>query len=483
MLLTPPPAPPDLWARLEALELDGGAALSFSQRLARDNGWSGAYARRVVLEYKKFVFLAATCDHPVTPSDEVDQAWHLHLVYTRSYWDELCGQVLGFALHHGPTRGGAVEGHKFRDWYARTLAAYAAAFGTAPPPDVWPPAAVRFGEAPYFQRVNLRRQWLLPRPRWPFSFRPGRREGLALAGALLLAGCTARTPINPLNWYGPEFLGLYWGLCATVLPLAVWWRRRSSGPEETYAGPPPGTYALARLADRGQRVADAALAALVHTGQAELVPERRIKRATATPPTDPYECAVWHLIGASGWSNVDALRKRALAPNIGALRALDAALEPQGLLLSPAERIRLNQIPLLAALGLGVLGLVKVLVGLSRDRPVGLLVLSLFGLGLGMAMFYLNFGVWATGRGNRLLRDIAPHVRRQQRAGPLAGATVALSVALFGVAELHNLGLGTLATHLLPPPQDAGGGGDGGGDGGSGCGGGGCGGCGGCGGD
>ncbi|MEJ7660653.1 MAG: hypothetical protein WKG07_14075 [Hymenobacter sp.] len=75
----------DLWARLVALDLDGQAALSFSHRLARDNGWSLAFARRVVLEYKKFVYLAATCGHPVTPSDEVDQAWHLHLVYTRSY--------------------------------------------------------------------------------------------------------------------------------------------------------------------------------------------------------------------------------------------------------------------------------------------------------------------------------------------------------------------------------------------------------------
>jgi hypothetical protein len=64
----------DLWARLIALDLDGQATFSFSKRLARDNGWSLAFARSVVLEYKKFVYLAATCGHPVTPSDEVDQA-------------------------------------------------------------------------------------------------------------------------------------------------------------------------------------------------------------------------------------------------------------------------------------------------------------------------------------------------------------------------------------------------------------------------
>ena len=121
-LASPHTAPSELWAKLEALDLDGGAALTVSKRLARDNGWTSAFAQRVVLEYKRFVYLAATCGHPVTPSDEVDQAWHLHLVYTRSYCDELCGQVLGFALHHGPRLsqwlgGGAVRGYF---WGART---------------------------------------------------------------------------------------------------------------------------------------------------------------------------------------------------------------------------------------------------------------------------------------------------------------------------------------------------------------------------
>jgi hypothetical protein len=62
----------NLWDQLLAFDLDGTAEFSFSQRLARDNGWSVAFAQRVALEYKKFLYLAATCGHPVTPSDEVD---------------------------------------------------------------------------------------------------------------------------------------------------------------------------------------------------------------------------------------------------------------------------------------------------------------------------------------------------------------------------------------------------------------------------
>lgn len=60
--------------------------LTFVGRLARDNGWKPGYAERVYREYLRFVFLAATAGHPVTPSVDVDEVWHLHLCYTRSYW-------------------------------------------------------------------------------------------------------------------------------------------------------------------------------------------------------------------------------------------------------------------------------------------------------------------------------------------------------------------------------------------------------------
>jgi hypothetical protein len=105
-----------LWREIEALNLDDPAAqLTFTQRLARENGWTLNDARRVVNEYKKFLFLAACAGHPVTPSDAVDQAWHLHLVYTESYWTDHCREILGRPLHHGPTKGGRVERAKFYD--------------------------------------------------------------------------------------------------------------------------------------------------------------------------------------------------------------------------------------------------------------------------------------------------------------------------------------------------------------------------------
>ena len=80
----------ELWQRIEEFAIDADdVKLTFAERLARENGWSRPFARRVVDEYKRFVFMAMVADHEVTPSDEIDEAWHLHLTYTRSYWDDL----------------------------------------------------------------------------------------------------------------------------------------------------------------------------------------------------------------------------------------------------------------------------------------------------------------------------------------------------------------------------------------------------------
>ena len=138
------------------------AAYSFVARLAHENGWTQDYAARVILEYKKFCFLAASASHPVTPSDAVDQAWHLHLTYTRDYWERFCPDVLGRALHHGPTAGGAAEQHRFFEQYAQTLRSYERVFG-APPADIWPGAGQRLLDDPRARRVHPRDFVLIPK--------------------------------------------------------------------------------------------------------------------------------------------------------------------------------------------------------------------------------------------------------------------------------------------------------------------------------
>jgi len=139
------------------------AALPFARRLARDNGWSDAHAARVVGEYRRFCFLAVTAGHPVTPSDAVDQAWHLHLSYSRDYWEDFCPRVLGRPLHHGPTAGGDAERSRFFEQYADTLRSYERSFGAAPPADLWPAAAQRLLDDPRARRVHPRDGIVVPR--------------------------------------------------------------------------------------------------------------------------------------------------------------------------------------------------------------------------------------------------------------------------------------------------------------------------------
>jgi hypothetical protein len=141
----PPPAlerrpfDQNLWARLESMEIDPpGATTRFQHRLKQYNKWTDAFAARVTKEYRRFLYLAARAGHPVTPSDTVDQAWHLHLIYTRHYWQELCGKILGLELHHDPSAGGTVESNRFERQYEQTIESYKAAFGEAPPADIWP---------------------------------------------------------------------------------------------------------------------------------------------------------------------------------------------------------------------------------------------------------------------------------------------------------------------------------------------------------
>ena len=154
-----------LWGKIKEFVMDDpGADFSFTDRLARENAWSLEYAARVVLEYKKFIFLICLSRHPLTPSDQVDQVWHLHLIYTTSYWEDFCKNTLGKYIQHGPTRGGEGEKQKFDRWYAATKKLYRDTFGQAPPPDIWPSSDVRFGEI-NFSRINLDRNWVIPKIR------------------------------------------------------------------------------------------------------------------------------------------------------------------------------------------------------------------------------------------------------------------------------------------------------------------------------
>jgi hypothetical protein len=158
-----------LWKKLLAFEFDEpGTQFTFEKRLARENGWSLGYTKRVIMEYKRFIFLCTVTKSGVTPSDPVDQAWHLHLTYTNSYWNLMCKDVLNKEIHHNPTKGGKKEGEKFNIFYDKTRDMYKQFFGVDQPGDIWHNNKKRFSDI-NFQRINLSKFWLIKKPNFWIS--------------------------------------------------------------------------------------------------------------------------------------------------------------------------------------------------------------------------------------------------------------------------------------------------------------------------
>jgi hypothetical protein len=156
-----------LWRALVSLRVEPeGAEITFTAKLAHEQGWRRARAEAVFEEYRRFLYLAATAREPVSPSEAIDRCWHLHLTYSRHYWDVLCGTILQRPLHHDPSLGGPAEDARHAEQYRRTLDAYRAAFGEEPPAAIW--------DAPQPARVGR-----------------GAALSAAAGASLLVAACTA----------------------------------------------------------------------------------------------------------------------------------------------------------------------------------------------------------------------------------------------------------------------------------------------------
>ncbi len=493
-----------LLARLESFSFDDAAApFPFSARLARDEGWSQAHTQRVIREYKRFAFLAVAAGHPVSPSPAVDQAWHLHLLYTQSYWKDFCGAILGTPLHHQPTKGGPAEREKSDRWYANTRASYRRLYNEEPPGDIWPERV----EHVAFARFNPAAHWLVPKPR---LLGVVRREARALLGlclarpavglwlmmlVLFSAGCAsdAMALFSPLDWKGPEFLGFYFialpVACAAAAYLRWNGRRPADVPDDPI--PPLDPYAVTYLANgRGLTIA----AALTRLQQLRAVAVSNPSgHLTATQPlpesAHPFERGIYDLV-AQGTQSASAVHPLAKALT----KPLAESLQAQGLVLTESQAAKATWGPLLLAALVPAFGCIKILVGLSRNRPVAILVaaclLSFVFIGVAFARrpFRTRRGDAVLARLRREHQGLRNNV--QSSFADLSGTALPLAIGLFGLEVLAGTPLADLRTTLRPPAAASASGGCGngggascGGGGGDGGGGGGCGGgCGGCGG-
>lgn len=482
----------ELWRRIEAHPFEpDGHALGFVRRLARDRDWTLEYARGAVREYRRFCFLAATSQaSAMTPSEEVDEVWHLHLTYTRDYWDTWCGEVLGAKLHHDPTQGGPHEQVRFRSQYAETLARYEAYFGL-PDARFWPASHLRFSAAgPRFRVVDRERALVIPRPAalsvrsWfarsaaALGFAPP-LPAVALVLALpgrAMAGIAERSelPGNPLDWPAGPFLALFVGLAAASFAAMglLRWRLRDTGQPGQSVG--LGVLELAYLAGGTPRTADTVAVGFLAAGAAGLDPKR--SRIVVAGGAD---------CGGSGGADLPrelagfrrrlsgSMTRKAFAQAVsGEVERVRDALVQRGLAPTPD---RLRQIRTgLAALILPVLalGAAKVAVGSSRGKPVGILLVLLVLTVLAACLLAFARQPYRTTAGDRALAEYGQRHSRTVRA-PRDGELV-LAFALAGPVAL----LGTPFEGYRSLINGAGSSGDGsssgcggGGDSGGGCGG------------
>ena len=472
-----------LLQRLKTFNLDSpSSTFPFSSRLAKENQWSPAYARRVIEEYKRFAFLAVAAGHPVSPSENVDQAWHLHLTYSQNYWRVFCPEVLQQPFHHQPTKGGTDESAKFQDWYTRTLASYENFFGEKPPADIWPSTEAKQATRLHFVRVDRARHWIIRKPQW--------RLNPDLAGALglmtLLLCCTGAmfaNGLNPFDWRGPDFLAFYVILFALSFGAALWLRRQLRLPldDGQFENAELTAYELAYLNGGKILTVNTAIANLIrqkiliiNAKEKKLLPGNTSLNVTF----NELERVICTAVARPGGEKIKEVRLAAKT----VVGEISDQLKTMELVVSDARATKAVTLPLLVALSAVVVGVVKIFVGVHRDQPVGFLITLCIITGIASLVTFARRPL-RTRLGDAVLNRL--QTRHASLKGSLGSSGLeptvfAMGVGLFGLAALNDTPWNGLRKELQPPGASSSGCGSScGGSCGGGCGGGGCGGCGG----
>lgn len=477
--------------RVESFEIDSDdKTLRFVDRLARENRWTVEYANRVIREYLRFCILAMRSGHPVTPSEDVDQAWHLHLTYTRSYWERFCGETLDGPLHHEPTAGGPDEGDKFRAWYGRTLDSYRNLFGSDPPQDIWPPPDKRFSHAGDLKWMNAGREWAVPKRLVAVG-----AGTIACGLAATLVRLSAESDVHfasvaapitaavlPFNLGGTDFLYFYAGLTliglVTVLALRV-----SASASEDQDPPTDDVGALsvdelAVLSGGGSRLAHVSLTRLFAEKRIEVVKTAwwsRSFRVAGPPPERPAIDRDLYL-AIQGDKPSNRLMKY-VKPHF---ERIEATLKEKGLRRKSARK---SFAATWVMVFIGLIGGARLIQGLVLGEEIGYLAAMTVLFVIAATIMNLTWSQ-TTPKGRAYLErvkdTIEPDAIDQANPDP---ALLTMGVAVFGTSAIDGVEGFAPLTSLAPSvgrASSSGGCGAGcSGCGGGGCGGGGCGGCGG----
>ena len=427
-----------------------GAQVPYSLRLAEAEGWSRLHTLTVIEEYKRFAYLAVFAGHPVTPSEAIDAAWHLHLQYSEEYWTVFCGEGLRAPLRQVPGIGAPDEDDAYAQRYQQTMESYRRVFGVEPPADVWPePEPAQEHSAPDDQGFVARRPRKAVTPTHVSTTRRIMPFVWPVIGISLLAVTAYAAPdFKVLDYSGPLFLAFYLGLCVIAclsiksLHRFAYWRR----PQGQIGGSMPRDLEpdeAALMTAGAGRMAQVAALSLLDAGAVRVVhpPKRRRDRNTYAvaneqkPPKRHVNAWTWlsqQKQHRSRW--LDFQNRLA-----GDAPEMTDRLRDEGWMWASGAMTGTTLTAWAIALPILWLGAVKVFIGLGRERPVMWLLIE-------MAVFAIVYwrvtaGLAGVGRaGPTAAAEAAIDVQRQrgQQGGGLSATDLLWMTAFAGTSVLAN---------------------------------------------
>lgn len=253
---------------------------------------------------------------------------------------------------------------------------------------------------------------------------------------------------------GPVFLGLYVTIClvgvvASRTARSVLGHVAFTGEDELHP------YQLAALAVNADAAVEASVAHLLRLGAVSIDGKRL--RYVATPQGDPTtyresSVASLHPLDRAVLAALRGSPDGALTPSalhqqgFAEKQAIKASLADRGLILGLGRSGISSWVPKLWEVPILLVGVARILYGVSNHRPVGILVLLVAGFFA--FMFYSRPARLSKAGKSWLKHEMDAHVALKTTASvdvdQLSPSDAALAVALFGPAVLAPMGFTTL---------------------------------------
>jgi uncharacterized protein (TIGR04222 family) len=263
--------------------------------------------------------------------------------------------------------------------------------------------------------------------------------------------------MNIFNLRGPEFLLVYLAMLFAATSIGLFVRSRLRGPhdEADVRALDLQPLEVALLAENDEHAIRTALAGLAQREMITLEPSSRtIKANGAAPASGRLEGRVHALLGSSA-QTFDEVVSRARS----VIAAAKDRLTRLGLLVGGGDRVKTRLVPAAIVGAVLLAGLVKMQIGIARDRPTGSLA-GLCVITAGVILLFLTKPPRRSKRGDaalKFLRSRNMGLRQTVVAKPsrVAPDDFSLAVALYGASIVQTGPLISLRQILRPKPADS----------------------------